>query len=63
MKKFVYASAAILLPTIVAVLVGGLISDKNGFWESFQAYGFIVLPIVTVIFLAGKRATTSKVSR
>ena len=43
MKKFIYATAALLLPTIVGVLVGGLIADKNGFWESFQAYGFIIL--------------------
>lgn len=60
MKKFIYAAAAILLPTILGVLFGGIISEKSGFLESFKAYGFICLPIAAVTYFAGLRANQDK---
>ena len=60
MKKFIYAAAAILLPTILGVLFGGIISEESGFLESFKAYGFICLPIAAVTYFAGLRANQGK---
>jgi len=50
------------LPTICGVLVAGIVSEKNGFIESFQAYGFICLPIAAVTYFAGLRANKNKVN-
>ena len=33
MKKFIYAAAAILLPTILGVLFGGIISEEKWFFR------------------------------
>ena len=62
MKKVIYGAAAILLPTICGVLVAGIVSEKNGFIESFQAYGFICIPIAAITYFAGLRANKNKVN-
>ena len=61
MKKIVYGAAAIIVPTMIGVLVSGYLSGKESVVESFQAYGFICLPIAVVCYFAGLRGSTKKI--